>query len=167
MFEATGAIIAAVLRVGVPIYVAALITSALLLFLPDSTVQQIGISEFRELWRGYIGIIFIASIALLASSGISAISQSVGNRLDNRRLQRLTLETLRMLTKDEKMFLRPFIIDGANTRNADVTSGIAGGLVAKHIIYRSSNVGHVFGGFAYNLQPLARKLLRENPDLLD
>jgi hypothetical protein len=72
-----------------------------------------------------------------------------------------------MLTNDEKMFLRPFIIDGANTRNADVTSGIAGGLVAKHIIYRSSNVGHVFGGFAYNLQPLARKLLGKNPDLLD
>jgi hypothetical protein len=84
MFEATGAIIAAVLRVGVPIYVAALIASALLLFLPDSTAQQIGISGFRELWRAYIGTIFIASIALLASSGISAISQSVGNSLGSK-----------------------------------------------------------------------------------
>ena len=167
MFEATGAIIAAVLRVGVPIYVAAFIASGLLLFLPDAIAQQIGFAAFRQTWRGDIGTVLIASIALLASSGISAISQSIGNSLDNRRLQRLTLETLRMLTGDEKLFLRPFIIDGENTRNAAINSGIAGGLVAKGIIYRSSNIGHVFEGFAYNLQPISRKILSQNVDLLD
>lgn len=167
MFEAVGAVIAAVLRVGAPIYVAVLIASTLLLFLPDVTAQQIGISAFREMWRGYIGTIFIISIALLASSGLSVLSQSVGNNLNNRRLQRSTLETLKMLTEDEKLFLRPFIIDGANTRKANVTSGVAGGLVAKGIIFRSSNIGHLFDGFAYNLQPIARKVLSQWPDLLD
>ena len=46
--EAVAAIIAAVLKVGVPIYVAALIATSLLLFLPDSIAHQIGIDELRE-----------------------------------------------------------------------------------------------------------------------
>jgi hypothetical protein len=167
MFEATGAIIASVLRVGVPIYVAAFIASVLLLFLPDAIAEQIGIATFRQIWRGDIGTVFIASIALLASSGISAISHSFGNNLGNRRLQRLNLEALRMLTEDEKKILRSFIIDGENTKNAPINSGIAGGLVAKGIIYRSSNIGHVFGGFSYNLQPISRKILAQNLYLLD
>jgi hypothetical protein len=64
MFEAAGAIIAAVLKAGVPIYLAALIASALLLFLPDSVAQQFGIVDFRQLYRGYFGGAFIASVSL-------------------------------------------------------------------------------------------------------
>ncbi|EGO95204.1 hypothetical protein APM_1967 [Acidiphilium sp. PM] len=72
-----------------------------------------------------------------------------------------------MLTEDEKLFLRPYIIDGANTRMANITNGVAGGLVAKGIIFRSSNVGTVFSGFSYNLQPISRKILTGRPDLLN
>jgi hypothetical protein len=56
MFEAFGAVIAAVIKAGVPIYVSALIASTLLLFLPDSIASQIGIAEFRQLYRGYLGL---------------------------------------------------------------------------------------------------------------
>lgn len=165
-FCADSLVQAQALRVGVPIYVAALIASALLLFLPDPVAKEIGIAGFRQLWRAYIGITFIVSIALLASSGISIIHQSLGNTLDNRRLQRITLGTLEMLTNDEKMFLRPFIHNGENTRYANIQSGVAGGLEAKHIIYRSSNVGS-FEGYPYNLQPIARKILSRKKHLLE
>ena len=154
-------------RVGVPVYLALFIASSLLLFLPDGAAHQVGISAFRQTWRGYIGATFIVSIALLASSGLSVISRSLGNNLHNRRLQRSVLETLEMLTEDEKLFLRPYIIDGANTRMANITNGVAGGLVAKGIIFRSSNVGTVFSGFSYNLQPISRKILTGRPDLLN
>lgn len=167
MFEAVGAVITAVLRIGAPIYGGVFIVTSFLLFLPEAVVQKIGFADIVGTWRSYIGIIFLASLALLASSGISVIYQSVGNSLYNKRLQRLMLDTLRMLTEDEKIFLRPFIIDGINTRNAAIDSGVAGGLVAKKIIYRASNVGHVFSGFAYNMQPMCRKILSENLDLLD
>jgi len=171
MFEAIGAIITAVLRERVQIYVAALIASALLLFLPYTPAQQIGITEFRELWRGYIGIIFIASIALLASEGIyqasTAIYQYVGNKMGDWCLQRSSLEKLRMLTRDEKIFLRHFIIDGVNTIKAKLDCGVAGGLVKKNIIYRSSDMSDILHRFSYNLQHLARKILSENQNLLD
>lgn len=166
MFEAIGAIIAAVIKVGVPIYVAALIASTLLLFLPDSAAHQIGIDEFRQLYRGYLGAAFVASVSLLAASGLSATSHVIGNRLDDRRLRRLTLDTLGMLTSDEKQFLRGFIVEGQNTVHAPLSDGVSGGLVAKQVVYRSSNIFHGFTA-PFNLQPIARALLTENPRLLN
>jgi hypothetical protein len=166
MFEAAGAVIAAVIKTGVPIYVAALIASSLLLFVPDSIAQQIGVAEFRQLYRGYLGAAFVASISLLAAYGLSATSDVIRNRLDDRRLRRLTLETLSMLTSDEKRFLRGFIVEGKNTVHASISDGVSGGLVAKCIVYRSSNIIERLAA-PFNLQPIARKLLTENPRLLD
>lgn len=166
MFEAAGAVIAAVIKAGVPIYVAALIASTLLLFLPDSIAHQLGLAELRQLFRPYLGALFVASISLLAAYGLSAISDVVKSRLDERRLRRQTLETLGMLTSAEKRFLRPFIAEGQNTILAPIGDGVAGGLVAKTVVYRSSNIIQAFAA-PYNLQPIARKLLTENPQLLD
>jgi hypothetical protein len=41
--------------------------------------------------------------------------------------------------------------------------GVAMGLEAKKIIYRSSNISAPGGTFPYNMQPYARKILNENP----
>ena len=166
MFEAVGAVIAAVIKAGVPIYVAALIASALLLFLPDSVAHQIGVEEFRQSYRGYLGGTLVASISLLVAYGLSATSNVVRNRLDDRQLRRLTMETLGMLTSAEKEFLSAFIIEGRNTVHAPISDGVAGGLVAKRIVYRSSNIIQYFDA-PYNLQPIARKLLTKNPKLLN
>jgi hypothetical protein len=166
MFEAAGAVIAAVIKAGVPIYVAALIASSLMLFVPDTIAQQIGVVEFRQLYRGYLGGAFVASISLLAAYGLSATSDVINNRLDDRRLRRLTLKTLSMLTSDEKRFLRGFIVEGENTVYAAISDGVSGGLVAKRLVYRSSNIIQGFNA-PFNLQPIARKLLTENPRLLD
>ncbi len=166
MFEAVGAVIAAVIKAGVPIYVAALIASTLLLFLPNSIAHRIGVAEFRQLHRGYLGGAFVASISLLAAYGLSATFHAIGNRLDDRRVRRVTLKTLRTLTSDEKQFLRTFIFDGRNTVHAAISDGVSGGLVARRIVYRSSNIIERLAA-PYNLQPIARKLLTENPSLLD
>ena len=58
------------------------------------------------------------------------------------------------------------IINGENTVLAPITDGVSGGLVKKSIIYRSSNIFEQFRA-PFNLQPIARNLLSENPELLD
>lgn len=166
MFEAAGAVIVAVIKAGVPIYIAAFIASGLLLFLPAPISQQLGISAFRQMYRPYLGGTFVVSISLLAAYSLSGTSDLIRNRLDDRRLRLLTLETLDMLTSDEKQFLRAFIVGGRNTVNAPISDGIVGGLVAKRLVYRSSNIFPPSSA-PYNLQPIARKLLTENPGLLD
>lgn len=166
MFEAVGAVIAAILKVGVPIYISIFISCCLALFLPDYLAGQIGIATFRQLYRGYLGGGLIFSTSLLTASALSVTSQAVTNRLDDRRLRQLTLDTLNMLTEEEKKFLRNFMVGGQNTVFAPITDGVTGGLVAKTIIYRSSNVIQRFSA-PYNLQPVARKLLSERPALLN
>ncbi len=47
-----------------------------------------------------------------------------------------------------------------------IEDGVAGGLVAKHILYRSSSIGGRLTGFAHNIQPWAREYLTDNPHLL-
>jgi hypothetical protein len=166
MFEAVGAIIIAILRVGVPIYVAALIATSILLFLSNSVAHQIGIEEVRQSYKGYLGLAFVASLSLLAATGISFALSAVNNHFEDWAGRRRLLQTLRMLTVDEKQFLRPFILDGENTVLAPLSDGVAGGLVAKTLIYRSSNLIEHFTA-PFNLQPVARKLLTENPYLLN
>ena len=63
MVEAIGAVITAVLKVGVPIYVAVLIGTCLTLFLPDPVTQQIGIAAFRQSYRTYLGGALIAALS--------------------------------------------------------------------------------------------------------
>lgn len=166
MFEAIGAVVAAIIKAGVPIYIGAFIASSLLLFLPDSAAKLLGLVEFRQTYREYLGVAFVVSVSLLFAHGLSGIVRFASDWLDARRLRRHTLKTLSSLSSSEKQFLRPFIVDGENTRFASISDGVTGGLAAKQLIYRSSNVFERFAA-PYNLQPPVRQLLMDNPHLLD
>lgn len=56
---------------------------------------------------------------------------------------------------------------GALRSRFDMTDGVAGGLAAKGIIYRSSNVINLIDGVPHNLQPWARLFLSTHPEVLD
>ncbi len=47
-----------------------------------------------------------------------------------------------------------------------LVDGLAGGLEAKGILFRSSNFGDPLYGFSHNLQPWARDYLKKHPELL-
>ena len=166
MFEAAGAFIATILKDGVRIYVAALFASGMSLFMPEAIAQNLGIAGLRQTYRLYLGGVFIVSISLLVAYGLSALSDWGKGHLMERRSRRRILNALEDLTAEEKKFLSMFVVEGRNTVHVPISDGIAGGLVAKCIVYRSSRVFHAFSA-PYNLQPIARKLLTESPTLLD
>lgn len=166
MLEGLATTLSAVIKAGIPFYIAAFFFAGLLLFVPQSVADIIGVDELRQSYRGYLGVVFLSSASLLLGRAAVSMGHVVTNTLDDKRLRRLTLGTLKMLTAEEKFFLTPFVKDGQNTRSAPLSDGVSGGLVAKKIIYRSSNIIHGFSA-PYNLQPIARILLSENPDLLE
>ena len=137
---------------------------AFLLFAPLRF--QVGLVEFRQRFLPYIGGVTLISATLLLTHGVAAFFDS----LKRKRAERKQLESLRgrlhSLTPAEKEALRPYIREEANTRSFVVNDGVAGGLVGKGILYRSSNTG-LFMYFPYNLQPWARDYLKERPELLD
>jgi Super-infection exclusion protein B len=84
----------------------------------------------------------------------------------DRQFNRAVYKTLSELTMAEKDFLRDFIHGQANTVSAPINDGVAGGLAAKQIIYRPSNISYGME-WPYNLQPVPRKLLTAHPELLE
>jgi hypothetical protein len=164
--ELVGSIFTAVINGGWKIYLAALIASAALLFIPDSLVGQLGLEEIRHTYRTYAGITFVASASLLVVNIISFIVNVALRPWHERRFNRAVYRTLCELTQAEKDFLRSFIFGHANTVSAPINDGVAGGREAKKISYRSSNISYGFE-WPYNLQPTPRKLLTAHPELLD
>lgn len=164
--EWVGSIFTAVIGGGWKIYLAAFIASTALLFIPDSLVVQLGLEEIRHNYRTYAGFVFVASASLLAVNIISFIVQIGLRPWRDYQFNRAVYRTLSELTQGEKDFLREFIYGGSNTVLAAINDGIAGGLAAKHIIYRASNVSYGLE-WPFNLQPVPRKLLSAHPELLD
>jgi hypothetical protein len=167
LIESIAPIVTAVRKAGPSIYLAALIASALLLFLPDNVLARIGLAHLLDTYRMYVGVIFIASASLLAVSMILSVGAPLLDMLDTWRLHRSGLKTLRDLTDDEKRFLRPYIHSGENTQYAQYSDGVVRGLDHKGVIYRASNVSMPGGGFPFNLQPYMRRLLKEHSYLID
>jgi hypothetical protein len=164
--EVVGSIVTAVINGGWKIYFAVFLASTALLFIPDSLVTQLGLEEIRHTYRTYAGIAFVASSSLLLVNVVSFIVKFAMRPWRDRQFNRGVHKTLRELTQAEKDFLREFIHGQANTVSAPVNDGVAGGLAAKHIIYRSSNIAYRME-WPYNLQPIPRKLLNAHTELLD
>jgi hypothetical protein len=147
--------------------IAVAVASALLLFLPAPTIGQLGVESLLREYRAYIGGAFIVSCSYLAAHLLAGAAALLKTRFTARARKRQQMQWLRELTPDEKALLIPFVRDQRASRNFSIDNGVVGGLVAKRILFRSSNMGDLVRGFPYNLQPWAREVLNENPTLLD
>lgn len=141
--------------------------AGIILFSPLALARTLGIDEFRETYRGWIGGAFVLSLSYLTAHFVWWLRSIIIGRRKRDQAEKTRHQYLHDLTAEEKGYLAPFVFDGVNTQNFDIDDGIAGGLMAKNIIYRSSNVCNVLHGFPYNIQPWARDYLRKNPELLE
>ena len=164
--EWIASIVTAVINGGWKIYLAVLIASAALLYLPENTIAQIGLDEVRRTYRTQGGVALVLSASLVATHLISILWNVILSPWYQWRFNRVILQTLTELTHDEKVFLAPYIASGENTQFTSIYNGVAKGLEAKQILYRASNVSAPGGSFPYNLQPYARKILTSRPHLL-
>jgi hypothetical protein len=147
---------------------AILIGGALFLIAPASVLGRMSLNDF---WlRPYIGIVTILAAALLVTHGAAhLVDRFKANRTKKKEQEdreRSELEILRSLTPEEKRALQPYILEKKNSALFHVSDGIAGGLVAKKILFMASNVGP-WSYFPHNLQPWAREQLTKHSELLE
>jgi hypothetical protein len=129
------------------------IATAIVLFVPDSLAVILGIDAFRSANRGFIGGAFIFSWSYLAVHFLWWLRKLIVDAW-SRRKDRLTREKqLDSLTPEEQGYLAPYVNDSVNTQNFPVEDGVVGGLLAKGVVYRSSNVFDMLEGVPYNIQP--------------
>jgi hypothetical protein len=170
MIEQVPAFITAVKNAGPVIYAAVLIATSLLLFLPPGTVEAMGLEEFRSTYRTWLGVGWLSSASLLGVHAAAGAVRQVGAGWRRWRVHRRLHKALHDLTFDEKLLLRKFVVEGETTLYQSISDGVAQGLVAKTILFRSSNLsvpGTPGVVFPYNLQPYALRALSKNPSLLE
>jgi Na+-transporting methylmalonyl-CoA/oxaloacetate decarboxylase gamma subunit len=173
MIEWLGSVLSTLRQTSPIIFFGISLASGILVFAGHDIADTMGLADFRQQYRVEIGLAFVFSVSIFFAQtlwGTGRLIRAFGKRSLEARKAKRALEEKRKqlhdLTPDEKAYLQPYIKQEENTQYFAIVDGIAGGLEAKGIIYRSSNVGNFLSGTAYNMQPWAREYLRENPDLL-
>lgn len=152
------------------------VTTGLIIFLPDSVVQKMGLLQNRSTFLPYLSIIFLVSTVLFITQ--SSVKGFAWFRVRRKRESdfRNRLKNLETLTKEERDILRSFIERQTMTQRLDIDSGVVNGLMLKGILYRatnratsgfadSNNHGRVFG-CDHNVQAWAWEYLNKHPQLL-
>ena len=143
----------------------ALAAAAMLIFLPDSTMETLGILQLREQHRPWIGLLLVTSIAILVPPPLIATATWCKNGIKRRSRLRSLHKRLHRLSSGEKAVLRDYIEKDTKSQNLDITSGVVGGLVASGILFASSTIGDLFA-WAHNIQPWAWEYLQKHPNLI-
>jgi len=138
-----------------------------LLFLPDDVAEKMALRQFREQYRTYIGPSFLLVASLLIVQAAFHVLQTLRDKIRRARAKKVREMALESLTPEEQGYLAALVVDSKNTIYVNIGDGVAGGLEAKGILYRSTNMFDPLEGIPHNLQPWARKTLTERPDLLD
>lgn len=160
-----------------PVFLGVAVASGIVIFSGENVAASLGVDQFRTAYRGELGIAFLVSVSVFVATSIWSVSAFVNKRIIQRAETKQKAENAKLreeerkrslheLTPDEKAYLIPYVVDEQNTQYFLIEDGVAGGLQAKGIIYRSSNVGSMLEGWAFNIQPWARTYLKEHPDLL-
>lgn len=140
--------------------------AAFLLFSPDSLLKQLGVFDFTQNNRSWLGITLIASTALF---GVSTICDTLNwiKRWWRRRkeFQRIT-QRLHRLTEDEKQILRFYVTENTRANTLRIEDGIVQELKAEKIIFQSASLGNLTEGFAHNISDIAWDYLHMHPHLL-
>jgi len=135
-----------------------------ILLIPQNLTDTLGITDIVNSYRPWFGIFTVlCTVYLLSYITYEYLSGHLSqwlvvNRVKNR---------LRNLTEDEKEALREYINSNRRTVQFSMSEGVAGGLEAKKILYRSSNLGSLGDYFPYNIQDFAFDYLIKRKYLLE
>ncbi len=129
-------------------------------------LERLGVAQFAQDHRAALGLIFIASVALLAVSLAGWLIRFVVRWWRKRKLYVGMQERLQRLTEDEKQILRYYFVQQSRAKTLRVDDGVVQGLVAAGVIYRSASLGNLTEGFAHNISDLAWDYLHVHPHLL-
>jgi hypothetical protein len=142
------------------------VATGIILLVPDGIAQKLGVDTFRAMYRGYLGAAFILSWSYLVAHLVWWFRGRVAAWHLSRRKRLIRERWLHELTPAEKSYLAPYILQDVTTRQFQIEDGVANGLAAKEILARASQVGSMVDGFAYAIQPWAKRYLKGHPDLL-
>ena len=150
-----------------PRYLAAIaIATSILLFSPGSILKKIGLSTAINDYRVWFGLLWLCAVSLLLAHIGAPLLAYWRSRIDEWRWMKYGKRYLASLTSDEKKIMRGFITAGKKSQMLDIRDGNVKALQHERLIYQAASVGHVIGGFAFNIQPWVWDYLNKNQELM-
>jgi len=151
-----------------PRYLAAIaVATSILLFSPVEVLRQIGLEVAINEYRLWIGILWLSSVSLLLAHLFAPLLSLALDRWTDRRWIKFGKRYLSSLTAEEKQILNGYIGPGVRTQKLNIQDGNVRALEQEKLIYRASNLGDLYTGFSFNIQPWVWEYLNENRGLLE
>lgn len=157
-------------NLGVVPIIGLLIFSSLLIFLPESVIQNIGLKALSEEYKIHIGLVFIFSIAFLVAYSLNGLWRVfLGTWLHEQASLYFLKKEATDLTNEEKLLLKSFLENKTRSMNLSLKNGVVLGLEKRRFIIRSGNLGTDIASmsFPYAIQPWAWEYLNKHPELLE
>jgi hypothetical protein len=142
------------------------LASGAVVFAPEPWITKLGMASFVADYRSWLGLAFVVSCAYLLAHAAVFVAITLRGRYEDWATRRAQLNCLKTLAPDEKARLVPYIRNQRSSVDYPITDGVVRGLVAKGILFRSSEVGYP-NRFAFNIQPWVRTEIEKDPSLLD
>lgn len=146
-------------------FVPILLACTFLLFSPTEWLDLIGLKTFRENSNPYLGLVFVASLALVVTGALWSVAAILEVRYRNYKRLSSAKARLKFLTLEEKKVLRLYLEKETRTQTFDIENGVVSGLVSAKILYPAVHHGDMFA-FPINMEFLIWKYLREHPELV-
>lgn len=133
----------------------------LLLFSPTKWLSPLGLNQFVDLLRPWIGIVFLITVVLCILDAVIEAWKWGNKNLKDRKIQEKRVERLYKLTAEEKEILLGFILNKTRTQYLAYSDGVVRELEAENIVFRSSDVGDS-ERWSYNIQPWVWDIINSN-----
>ena len=134
---------------------------------PDRFVAGLGLQEFIDDYRKWIGVAFLVLVGIALSNAFEGVRGRVALWWLERKRLRDAKKRLHDLTGGEKEVLRRYISSNSRTQDLAINSGVTAGLVKASIIYQATEVSAFLMYFPHHIQPWAWEYLRAHPELLE
>ena len=118
-----------------PALVAIALLTGMILFLPESILDKMGLSNLPDLWNKVIGLTFLLSVALIITLVVFSIISRIRDKRQTKRLREKLKKNLKRLSPRQKSIVVQLLHSEDKTISLDKNSGDTIYLVNSLFIY--------------------------------
>ena len=123
-----------------PALLAIALLTGMLLFLPDSILRKMYLDNLPVLWGRIIGIVFLLSVALIGTIGISSAISHITTKIHNKRIRENLKKKLKILSPQQRSIILKALRSKEKAISLDKNSGDTVYLVNNMFLYMPQQV---------------------------
>lgn len=154
-----------------PALVAIALLTGMILFLPESILDKMGLSNLPDLWNKVIGLTFLLSVALIITLVVFSIISRIRDKRQTKRLREKLKKNLKRLSPRQKSIVVQLLHSEDKTISLDKNSGDTIYLVNNLFIYMPQQAVTLGWNnemiLTYVPQPWLLDLFNDEPELFN